>query len=218
GSGDGTGQSGKGNIVLSNPSSLGDGDFLMLGHDNADLTEQTTEVPTGGQKRVTREWFVKRTGDLGTVDLSFDIAGLSLTGTTAADFKLLTDADGDFSSGATTVDATSLTGTKVDFNGVSLPDGSYFTFVTSTSTLSVNDFDSDAQVLAYSSNNKLMVKSIGNTLKAVSVFDVMGRKLATYHSINKNEVTLEKLNKTNSLLFLAIELSNGITVNKKIIH
>ncbi|NVK49762.1 MAG: hypothetical protein HWE09_08330, partial [Cyclobacteriaceae bacterium] len=130
GSGDGTGQSGKGNIVLSNASSLDDGDFLMLGHDNAALTEQTSEVPLLGQRRVAREWFVKRTGDPGTVDLRFDILGLGLTGTAAADFKLLIDADGDFTSGAITVDASSLTGTEVAFTGVIIPDGSYLTIVT----------------------------------------------------------------------------------------
>ncbi|MQP24634.1 hypothetical protein GFJ94_06110 [Flavobacterium sp. LMO8] len=130
GSGDGTGQSGKGNIVLSNPSSLDDGDYLIIGNDNAALTEQTTEVPSAGQSRITREWFVKRTGDPGAVDLSFDTNGLTVSGTTATDFKLLIDADGDFSSGATEVNATSLTGTKVNFNGVTLPNGNYITIVT----------------------------------------------------------------------------------------
>ena len=135
GSGDGTGQSGKGNIVLSNPSSLGNGDFLLIGHNNAGLTEQITEVPTSGQRRLAREWLVKRTNDPGTVDLSFDIIGLSLSGTAAADFKLLIDADGDFSSGATEVNAASLTGTKVQFTSVSIPDGSYLTIVVKFATL-----------------------------------------------------------------------------------
>lgn len=130
GSGDGTGQSGKGNIVINNPSSLENGDFLLMGHDNAGLTEQTTEVPTAGQKRIIREWFVERTGDPGTVDLSFDILGLTLTGAASTDFKLLIDSDGDFSSGATEINATSLTGTKVAFTSVSVPDGSYLTIVT----------------------------------------------------------------------------------------
>ncbi|WP_035717591.1 beta strand repeat-containing protein, partial [Flavobacterium succinicans] len=132
GSGDGTGQSGKGNIVLSDPTSLDDGDFLMMGHDNAALTEQTTEVPKAGQNRIAREWRVKRSGDPGTVDLSFDIAGLTFSGSTASQFKLLIDADGDFNSGATSVSAGSLSGSKVVFNGVTLPDGFYLTIVTKT--------------------------------------------------------------------------------------
>ncbi|OOV29327.1 hypothetical protein BXU11_05270 [Flavobacterium sp. LM5] len=132
GSGDGTGQSGKGNIVLSNPSSLNNGDFLIMGHDNGALTEQTTEVPTSGQNRIAREWRVKRSGDIGTVDLSFDIAGLTFSGSTANQFKLLIDADGDFSSGATSVNAASLSGSKVVFNGVTLTNGGYLTIVTKT--------------------------------------------------------------------------------------
>ncbi|MCM5663217.1 HYR domain-containing protein [Galbibacter mesophilus] len=132
GSADGTGQSGLGNIVFGNPSSLGDGDFLITGHDNGALTEQSNEVPASlaGSQRIEREWLVRHTGDVGTVDLTFDINGLTVTGTTASEIKLLIDADGDFSAGATVVDATALTGGVVSFDAVTLPDGNYFTFVT----------------------------------------------------------------------------------------
>ncbi len=132
GSGDGTGQSGKGNIVLSNPSSLDDGDYLLIGHDNGSLIQQSTEAPSdlSYNQRVGREWFVKQTGNVGTIDLTFDITGLSLTGNANTDFILLVDTDNDFTTGATATVSTSITGTKVLFDDISLPDGSYFTFVT----------------------------------------------------------------------------------------
>ncbi|WP_373396607.1 hypothetical protein V8V91_17820 [Algoriphagus halophilus] len=139
GTGDGTGQSGLGNLVLKNPSSLNDGDFLILGHDNGSLAEQGTELPTDfiGGKRIGREWLIKQTGDVGTVDLTFDLSGLSISGSEDFDFKLLIDADGDFSAGATIVDVTNINGDLLEFNGLDLPDGSYLTVITKKPLFSI---------------------------------------------------------------------------------
>ena len=48
----------------------------------------------------------------------------------AADFKLLLDADGDFTSGATAVSASSFSSNKVTFDDVNFSDGQYFTLAT----------------------------------------------------------------------------------------
>ncbi|UNY98836.1 HYR domain-containing protein [Zhouia spongiae] len=134
GSGDGTGQSGMGNIVLSNPSSLDDGDFLMIGHDTGALTEQSSDLPASETcfARLAREWRVTRTNDPGTVTLAFDLDGLTIGGSVLGDFKLLVDADGDgdFTSGASAIAATSFTSNIVTFDGVTLPNGAVFTFIT----------------------------------------------------------------------------------------
>ncbi|PIB36285.1 hypothetical protein BFP72_13225 [Reichenbachiella sp. 5M10] len=124
GSGDGTGQSGKGNIVISNASSLENGDFLMTGHDGSNLT-------FGSSSQLARKWKAKRTADVGTVDLSFDLHGLTYTGSVSSDFKMLIDADGDgnFNTGTTTkVVPASLRDSVLQFTGVNLPDGAVFTF------------------------------------------------------------------------------------------
>jgi len=137
GSGDGTGQSGKGNIVLSNPSSLDDTDFLIIGHDNGSLTEQSTDLPapyTSYGSRTGREWKNKKTGDVGTLNMSFNTLGLTTTGTTASDFALLIDEDGngDFSNGTITeIAPTAYSGNLLEFNGISLTDGAVFTILTS---------------------------------------------------------------------------------------
>jgi hypothetical protein len=136
GSGDGTGQSGKGNIVLSNASSLNNNDFLIIGHDNGALAEQVTDIPASlnlGSKRLQREWKAKHTGNVGTVTIKFDMNGVTQTGVTAANFKLMidTDGNGDFTNGTVTLaDAASYTGGIVTFNGVSIPDGAVFTLKT----------------------------------------------------------------------------------------
>jgi len=88
-----TGQSGKGNVVLSSASSLNNGDFLLVGHDNAVLTFSTTELPgtLGSYKGVAREWLIDRTNDVGTVALTFDMTGISgiTVGGAASDYAIL---------------------------------------------------------------------------------------------------------------------------------
>ncbi len=136
GSGNGTGQTGKGNIVLSSPSTLADGDFLMIGHDNGALSLQPGDVPAGlYQKRLGREWKVKHTNDVGTLSLSFELDGIITAaeglGSNTSDFNILIDEDGngDFTTGTVTqLNPTTVTGTLLQFTNVTLPEGAVFTF------------------------------------------------------------------------------------------
>ncbi|MBC7902336.1 MAG: hypothetical protein H7Y27_02900, partial [Gemmatimonadaceae bacterium] len=100
GTGNGTGQSGLGNIVLSAPSALSNLEFLMIGNNNAALSEQATDVPVTADpavRRFAREWKVQHTGTVGTVTLTFDFNGLATTGTigNVTHFRLMVDEDGD---------------------------------------------------------------------------------------------------------------------------
>lgn len=140
GSGNGTGQSGKANIVLSNPSALTtDGTFLIVGNDNGGLTETTTEIPTAaaGSKRLAREWKVQRTGNPGTINMSFNLTGLSITGSNAIDFRLMIDADGDgnFTTGTIRYyTPSSYSAGVVSFtSGITLNNNEVFALITSAS-------------------------------------------------------------------------------------
>lgn len=141
GSGDGTGQVGKGNIVVTtNPATMDNGEYLVIANDARLLTETTVELPATfvGANRLVREWKVQHTGDLGRVDLSFDISGLALSGnlTDPANFSILIDEDGDgnFTTGALTVlAASSLNGSRVNFTNIPLAHGVAFTFATQVS-------------------------------------------------------------------------------------
>jgi hypothetical protein len=100
GSGNGTGQSGEANIVISNPSTLTtDRNFMLIGNDNASLVESTTEVPSTavGSKRLPREWKVQHTGNVGNFSFTFDFTGIATSGTigNTAHFRLMVDRDGD---------------------------------------------------------------------------------------------------------------------------
>ncbi len=137
GGGDGSGQSGEGNIVLSNPSSLDNLDFLQIGNDNAALTEETlsTDLPAFaiGSYRFTREWKVQHTGNVGTVDLTMDLNGLSVTGLGAYQYRLMVDADGDgdFTTGSVRLYTPfTLSGGILSFSNITLNTGEVFAFIT----------------------------------------------------------------------------------------
>lgn len=130
GSGNGTGQTGKANVVLSNPSSLDDGDFLMIGHNGKTLDIVRSYIR--GYAQFPRYWKVKHTGNIGTVNLSLNISGLQVTGTLSTDFELAIDVDGnaDLSNGVVQrIRASSLRGNVLEFGNVSLPDGAVFTLI-----------------------------------------------------------------------------------------
>jgi len=128
GSGNGAGQSGMGNITLSSPSSLSDQSFMMVGSNNAGLTETTTNLPpaaTAGSERLATQWLVTTVGTPGTVNVSFDFTGLTVTGTigTVSDFRLAVDddGDGDFTTGfIQLIQPSSFTGNVANFTNVNL--------------------------------------------------------------------------------------------------
>ncbi|MEL6535918.1 MAG: Calx-beta domain-containing protein, partial [Bacteroidota bacterium] len=117
-------------LTLSNASSLENGDYLMLGHDNADAnTWATTDRPTANVERLAREWRISETNDVGTVRITLDttqIAAAPNAGYTGR--ALLVDADGDFTSGATFVPLTRVGDNYVA--EINLTDGQYLTVAT----------------------------------------------------------------------------------------
>ena len=114
-------------LTISNASDLGDGEYIIFGHDNADASSfVTTEAPSGIQ-RIAREYRLTVTGNPGTVNIEIDttqISGNPSTGYT--EFVLMADSDGDFSSGSSIVSLTNNSGV-LSASNVSLADGNYLT-------------------------------------------------------------------------------------------
>ncbi|MBC7903336.1 MAG: T9SS type A sorting domain-containing protein [Gemmatimonadaceae bacterium] len=158
GTGNGTGQSGLGNIVLSAPSALSNLEFLMIGNNNAALAEQATDVPATADpavRRFTREWKVQHTGTVGTVTLTFDFNGLSTTGTigNVTHFRLMVDedGDGDFTTGTIRYQQpSSFSGSVATFSNLILNTNEVFTIVTNAVNLPlpVSWKSFDAKVIA----------------------------------------------------------------------
>jgi len=157
GSGNGAGQNAMANVVLSNPSLSTDQTFLIVGNDAGPLTETGADVPAAasGSMRLGREWKVQATGNAGVVQLSIDLNGLAVSGTTASDFRLIVDEDGngDFSDGSTRYySASGYSGGIVSFNlfgGVRLNNNEVFALITAatlTTPLPVTWKSFDAKV------------------------------------------------------------------------
>lgn len=109
--------------------------FLLFGDDAG--TGTSANVPAGFQARSGRVYKAAVTGTPGPVTVSFSLAALGLPTTgTAADFAVLIDADGDFSSGATIhTTGASMVGSTVSFTNLNLPNDSFFTLGATTLVL-----------------------------------------------------------------------------------
>lgn len=114
--------------------------YLLFGSNSAALTVMGTDLPKASciSERLTQEWKAQLTNyDISTqpLRLQFDLAGITVTGTAAADFILLVDQDGDgnFATGTVTqIPATDFNAGVVGFDGVTaLTNGVVFTLATS---------------------------------------------------------------------------------------
>lgn len=141
GSGNGTGQPAKGNIILTGKAATFDeGEYLLVANDGRTLSETTVELPPlfYGARRLEREWLVQQTGNTGAIDVSFDTKGLTLSGDLSrpTDFALLIDedGDGDFTTGTVSyVLASSIINGQLQFPLVDLPNGVVFTIASGIS-------------------------------------------------------------------------------------
>jgi hypothetical protein len=115
-----------------NPNDLGNGEFLMWGHDNAAITSTTSAVGTAVdgtiiQERLTRIWRISEVGEVGTVSISFDFSGVGGS-PLGSNLRLLIDRDGD---GFADNDITPIVGSVSNgiavFSNVNFQNGDRFT-------------------------------------------------------------------------------------------
>jgi len=223
GSGDGTGQSGLGNVILSNASSLDNNDYLLIGNDAGALTEVTTDLPAllTGSSRLAREWKISHTNDVGTTNLLFDVTGLTVAGTTAAEFKLLidTDGNGNFTDGLVDIiDATNfIAGIHVSFPNVTLPHNAVFAIVTKQVPLNLNDDALDiSKIYPNPTNGSFTIKfnnSINNA--TINIYNTFGQLVFKSKVDSSNQADIN-LNVKTGVYFIKI-VSENITITKHLI-
>lgn len=92
-----------------------------------------------------------------------------------------------------------------------------FVLLYTENTLSNEDFSSLENSVFVYDNGKIVVKSSIETMKTITVFDVLGRTISNYNNVNANEFELKNLSPSAKTLIIKIELANGVIVNKKII-
>lgn len=114
-------------INVSSPSNLSNGEFMLWGHNQNNLSESAINTPAGFDLVLERSWRVSENFDVGTTTLIVDISNLSLSGATASDYALAIDpSDNNFSDGTTQL-ANSLSNGLLTFNNVNLSNGDHFT-------------------------------------------------------------------------------------------
>ena len=115
-------------LSINSPSDLSDNEYLFYGHNNGSISSwTTTEVPASSTYRLAREWVVDETSDVGTVTISVPASSLPALPAGYTNVAILTDADGDFSSGATAHLTTLAAGTySVNLN---LTSGQYLAII-----------------------------------------------------------------------------------------
>ncbi|MEQ8303422.1 MAG: T9SS type A sorting domain-containing protein [Cyclobacteriaceae bacterium] len=123
---------GSGVVRMWNPDNLGNGEFLLWGHDNTALTSSVSTVGTAVdgtiiEERLQRVWRVSEVGDVGSASVSINYNGL--TGSPlGSNLRLLIDRDGD---GFADNDVTPISGSSsngiVTFSNVNFQNGDRFT-------------------------------------------------------------------------------------------
>ena len=116
-------------LSVSSPSTLTNGNFLMWGDDSPTITN-STNVPAPYINRLSRVWRAKATGSVGTVTLSFDLTGLGVSLSNASRFALLTNTSSDMSTATASTATRTILGNVVNFSGITLADGTYFSIAT----------------------------------------------------------------------------------------
>lgn len=164
-------------VRINTPSSLNDGDYLIWGHDNGDMTNNNIADVDGAiiQSRLNRVWRLAETGDVGTVRIVFDISSFSTYN--IADVRLLIDRNGNgfFDNDVMPITGTSLGGGVIEFTGIDFQDGDFFTIGSINSTLTplpveLLDFE------ALNQDNDVLTKWITASEKNVSHFEVLRSK------------------------------------------
>ncbi|TND09059.1 MAG: hypothetical protein FD123_1462 [Bacteroidetes bacterium] len=130
---------GSGAVRVNNPSGLGNNEYFMWGHNNGTWGSWgVADLPVGIQSRLAREWRPSETGDVGTIDIGFDLSNLGPI--TTSDLRLLidTDNDGVFSDetagGGGVISGASLVGGLYYFTGINMVDSRRFTIGSINST------------------------------------------------------------------------------------
>jgi hypothetical protein len=119
-------------VEIADSSAVADMEFLAVAGNATATGTQTIDLPAGlptlTNARLAREWQVQKAGDVGGVNISFDLSEHSVGATDMTKVKLLTDADGTFATGATISTITpTVSGSVITFSNVSFTQGQYFT-------------------------------------------------------------------------------------------
>lgn len=92
-----------------------------------------------------------------------------------------------------------------------------FELVYKNAALSNDNFENVNIVNAFSSNGILNIVSSKNNIKAVEVYDILGKVIYSNNNVNALELVISSIATENQTLLIKINLDSGKQVNKKVI-
>jgi hypothetical protein len=86
-------------------------------------------------------------------------------------------------------------------------------------TLGADDFDkTENQVLISKDKNELKIKSELESIKRITVFDLLGRKIFDKEAVDSNEFRTSNITLNKQLVVVKVILANGKEISKKVIY
>jgi hypothetical protein len=93
-----------------------------------------------------------------------------------------------------------------------------FELIYTSQVLSVDDVSINENTIKVVNNETLNIISTSKYIKNVIVYDILGRTLQTYNSLNTKNLNLEGIEKANRMLLLKITLADNSVIYKKPIY
>jgi hypothetical protein len=120
-------------LSVTNPSQTNTNVVLSFGNDRGGYG-QSTQTPSSHLSRLQQVWRADLNGNIGTVDVCFELTGLGIDVSNSGNFALLVDKDGDFSNATAISTGITILVNRVCISGVNLTKGDYFTLATRAAT------------------------------------------------------------------------------------
>ncbi|RLE37000.1 hypothetical protein DRJ17_07465, partial [Candidatus Woesearchaeota archaeon] len=89
-----------GMLLVSSPSALDSGEYLLFGHNDSSLSEWDSVLSPSNSAMLKRVWRMDETGDVGLVSITVDTLLFPSRPNGSSDYVVLLDGDGDFSGGS----------------------------------------------------------------------------------------------------------------------
>jgi hypothetical protein len=171
-------------LQVGSATSLGNGEYLLFGHDNGTLGSWSSSgTPSEIILRLQRNWRFDETGDVGTITVLIDYSKLPAAPAACSNRYILVDSDGDFSAGATVHELTLVSGNRYSASGVSIAAGDYITV--GIGAMPDADAGSDGSTCGSLSYTLAAVPSVGT-----GVWTSSGPGTASWSSINSPTATV----------------------------
>ncbi|WP_106604257.1 Ig-like domain-containing protein, partial [Chitinophaga ginsengisoli] len=128
-------------LSVTNPSASNTGVVLSFGDDRGGYGS-SSQTPSAYTSRLQQVWRADLNGNIGTVDVCFELTGLGIDVSNSGNFALLIDKDGDFSNATVVNTGITTLVNRVCISGVSLTKGDYFTLATRAATSTASEITS----------------------------------------------------------------------------